>query len=62
MGGPIILPFTKFNRDRKKLFFWGGYEYMKQQPAGTAFNFNVPNACQQAGDFSNTTCPAPQRR
>ncbi len=59
VGGPIILPFTKFNRDRKKLFFWGGYEYMKQQPAGSAFNFNVPNSCQQVGDFSNTACPAP---
>jgi hypothetical protein len=59
VGGPIILPFTKFNRDRKKLFFWGGYEYMKQQPAGTAFNFNVPNSCQLGGDFSNTTCPVP---
>jgi hypothetical protein len=59
VGGPIILPFTKFNRDRKKLFFWGGYEYMKQQPAGQAFNFNVPNSCQQVGDFSNTTCPVP---
>ena len=56
VGGPIILPFTKFNRDRKKLFFWGGYEYMKQQPAGTPVNFNSPNTCQLAGDFSNTTC------
>ena len=59
VGGPIILPFTKFNHDRKKLFFWGGYEYMKQQPAGSAYNFNVPNSCQQTGDFSNTACPVP---
>ena len=59
VGGPLLLPFTKFNRDRKKLFFWGGYEYMKQQPAGSAFNFNIPNSCQLAGDFSNTTCPVP---
>ncbi len=59
VGGPILLPFTKFNRDRKKLFFWGGYEYMKQQPAGSAFNFNIPNSCQLKGDFSNTTCPVP---
>ena len=56
IGGPIMLPFTKFNRDRKKLFFWGGYEYMKQQPAAAPLNFNVPNQCQLAGDFSNTTC------
>ena len=31
---------------------------MKQQPAGTALDFNTPNSCQQAGDFSNTTCAA----
>ena len=54
VGGPIILPWIKFNRDRKKLFFWGGYEYMKQQPAGSVLNYNVPNDAQKAGDFSNT--------
>jgi hypothetical protein len=53
IGGPVILPFTHFNHDRNKLFFWGGYEYMKQQPAGSILNYNVPNAAQLAGDFSN---------
>jgi hypothetical protein len=59
VGGPVILPFIKFNRDRKKLFFWAGYEYMKQQPAGSAYNFNLPNSCQLGGDFSNSTCTVP---
>ncbi len=58
IGGPVLLPWTKFNRKRNKLFFWGGYEYMKQQPAATPLNFNVPNAAQLAGDFSNTGVPA----
>ena len=58
VGGPVLLPFTHFNRDRNKLFFWGGYEYMKQQPAGEIINYNVPNAAQLAGDFSNTGIPA----
>ena len=62
VGGPIILPFTKFNRDRKKLFFWGGYEYMKQQPAGSAFNFNVPNACQQSWRFQQHHLPGSRNR
>jgi hypothetical protein len=53
VGGPVLLPWMKFNRDRNKLFFWGGYEYMKQQPAGSIINYNVPNAAQLAGDFSN---------
>jgi hypothetical protein len=54
IGGPVLLPFLKWNRDRKKLFFWAGYEYMKQQPAGSILNYNVPDAAQLSGDFSNT--------
>jgi Carboxypeptidase regulatory-like domain/TonB-dependent Receptor Plug Domain len=56
VGGPIIFPHFGYNKNRNKLFFWGGYEYMKQQPAGTPVNFNTPNTCQLGGDFSNTTC------
>ena len=58
VGGPVLLPFTKFNHDRNKLFFWAGYEYMKQQPAGSIINYNVPNVAQLAGDFSNAGIPA----
>ena len=53
VGGPVLLPFIGFNKNRNKLFFWTGYEYMKQQPAGAILNYNVPNAAQRAGDFSN---------
>src|SRR6201999_1076312 len=58
VGGPVLLPWTKFNRDRNKLFFWAGYENMKQQPAGSIINYNVPNAAQLSGDFSNAGIPA----
>jgi hypothetical protein len=54
VGGPVLLPFINWNRDRKKLFFWAGYEYMKQQPAGSILSYNTPNAAQLGGDFSNT--------
>ena len=53
VGGPVLLPWVKFNQHRNKLFFWGGYEYMKQSPAGSIINYNVPNAAQLSGDFSN---------
>jgi hypothetical protein len=55
VGGPIIIPFTNFNKNRNKLFFWGGYEYMDQHPAVTPINYNVPTAEQLSGDFSETT-------
>ena len=52
VGGPIIIPGTDFNKSRKKLFFWAGYEYMNQHPAATPINFNVPTVEQRGGDFS----------
>jgi hypothetical protein len=55
VGGPIIIPGLDFNKDRKKLFFWAGYEYMDQHPAASPLNFNVPTTEQRAGDFSNAT-------
>ena len=48
IGGPII-------PHHDKLFFWGGYEYMIQHPAGTITNYNVPTTEQKNGDFSETT-------
>jgi Carboxypeptidase regulatory-like domain len=55
MGGNLGGPIPFLNKGRKKLFFWGGYEYMKQSPAGSILNYNVPTAEQLAGDYSNTT-------
>jgi Carboxypeptidase regulatory-like domain/TonB-dependent Receptor Plug Domain len=55
VGGPIPLPFTQYNKNHNKLFFWAGYEYMDQHPAATPVNYNVPTAEQRAGDFSETT-------
>ena len=58
LGGPVKIPFTSFNKHGDKLFFWGGYEYMAQQPAGAIINYNVPTPAQLGGDFSNTGVPA----
>jgi hypothetical protein len=48
VGGPII-------PHHNKLFFWGGYEYMRQHPAGSIINYNVPTVEQKSGDFSEKT-------
>jgi hypothetical protein len=52
IGGPVVLPFTKFNRNHDKLFFWVGYEYMRQQPSGTLWQTFVPTSDMLAGNFS----------
>ena len=40
IGGPVILPGLSYNKNRDKLFFFGGYEYMKQQPEGNLVDCN----------------------
>jgi hypothetical protein len=52
LGGPVIIPGTSFNHNRDKLFFFTGYEYMKQTPAGTLYQSVVPTADMLGGDFS----------
>jgi hypothetical protein len=52
IGGPILLPFTKFNRKRDKLFFFVGYErYYQQVDEGSSLSV-VPTLKQRTGDFS----------
>lgn len=51
-GGPVIIPGTNFNKSRQKLFFYGAYEYMKQQPAGSLQNYFIPTPEMLGGNFS----------
>jgi hypothetical protein len=51
IGGPI--PFL--NHGKQKVFFWAGYEYMRQTPAEAPVDYNVPTVEQKAGDFTETT-------
>ena len=54
IGGPVIIPGTRFNKNRDKLFFYTAYEYMKQQPAGNLNNYFVPTDQMKAGNFSQS--------
>ena len=60
ISGPVLLPFTRFNRDKHKLFFFAGFEYYNQsfeanQQALTAW---VPTMSERQGDFSPTSLDA----
>jgi hypothetical protein len=52
IGGPVLLPFTKFNRNRDKLFFFVGYERYYQQVDEGSGLFRVPTLKERQGDFS----------
>lgn len=55
IGGPVFFP--HFNHNRDKLFFWAGYENMRQNPYNQPAQMNVPTDAQLNGDFSNTGVP-----
>ena len=52
IDGPIF--FKGFNKNRDKLFFWGGYEKMYQTPYSAPLLMNTPTVAQMGGDFNNT--------
>jgi hypothetical protein len=52
IGGPVLLPWTNFNRNRDKLFFFAGFEYYYQRvDEGSSLSL-VPTLKQREGDFS----------
>src|SRR5712671_8143327 len=52
LGGPVKLPFTRFNKNRDKLFFFTGFQYFYQVLDTGLLRATVPTAGQRAGDFS----------
>ena len=53
IGGPLIIPGTRFNRSRTKLFFFFSYDVLKN--ANVIDNtFTMPSVAERQGDFSQT--------
>lgn len=55
IGGPVLIPGTSFNKNRDKLFFFAGFEWMRQGVDLGVHETNVPTAAMRTGDFSDTT-------
>jgi Carboxypeptidase regulatory-like domain len=51
-GGPVLLPFTNFNKKRDKLFFFTGFEYFYQVLDTGLLRATVPTAGEINGNFS----------
>jgi hypothetical protein len=52
IGGPVVLPWTHFNRNHDKLFFYAAYEYMDQNPEGSINQRFIPTSQMMGGNFS----------
>jgi hypothetical protein len=59
-GGPVRIPGTSFNKNRDKLFFFGGFEKMYQNPFPTLHQLVTPTTAMINGDFSAATLPGAQ--
>ena len=52
VGGPVLIPGTKFNKNRNKLFFFTGFEYFYQVLDTGVLKATVPTAGELTGNFS----------
>jgi hypothetical protein len=52
IGGPVLIPGTRFNKNRNKLFFFTGFEYFYQVLNTSLLRATVPTASEMTGNFS----------
>jgi hypothetical protein len=53
VGGPLIVPGTRFNRARQKLFFFFSFDKLYNNTVNIA-TYTMPSALERTGDFSKT--------
>ena len=53
IGGPVLIPWTHFNKNRDKLFFFTGFEYFYQVLDTGLLSATVPTAEEISGNFCN---------
>ncbi len=58
LGGPVTLPYTKFNKNKDKLFFFFS-EDLKINRIGATTTWTVPNAALKTGNFGTATVRDP---
>jgi hypothetical protein len=52
IGGPVMLPWVKFNKNRNKLFFFNGFQYFYQVLDTGLLRSTVPTLGERTGNFS----------
>ena len=54
VGGPVLIPGARFNKDRTKLFFFFSWEYLHTKVPTALSQYTLPTALERSGDFSQT--------
>jgi hypothetical protein len=54
LGGPVILPGTRFNRNRDRLFFFWSEEWLMTKTPSSLTRITFPTALERSGDFSQS--------
>jgi hypothetical protein len=54
IGGPVLLPGTKFNRGRDKLFFFWSQDFLPLKVPSSLMTQTFPTALERQGDFSQS--------
>jgi hypothetical protein len=55
IGGPFIIPGTRFNQSHNRLFWFFSYDYLHSTNVTGANRYTMPTALERQGDFSQTT-------
>lgn len=55
VGGPILLPFTQWNRTRNKAFFFVSSDNLHRTVSSNPSNQTMPTLAERAGVFTNLT-------
>ena len=54
LGGPVIIPGTRFNQSRTRLFFFFSEDFLHTVTTGGVLSYTMPSELERAGDFSQT--------
>jgi hypothetical protein len=54
LGGPVLVPGTRFNSGRNRLFFFWSQDILRRTDPGSLTQRRMPTALERSGDFSQT--------
>ncbi len=54
IGGPLLIPGVRFNKDRNRLFFFFSWDKLYNSGTAGPNRYTMPSALERAGDFSQS--------